>query len=209
VEEDDMKASQRIVGGVLAVAMGVLVGCSSTPSTQTQLRTNEAVAPTTAQLDSDAAFSEDTLTPAEEGLNQERSGYQVQQFHNYWHNDNRCRWYYVPSSWGWPYQTNWDSGRWVLVCSRRQIPYWWYAGAYGTYNNRPRFRPHFPDRFRQFDRDHDRGRGGDRDRDRDNRGGGGGGRDNDGPRGGMGGRDNDGPRGGMGGGGGRMGGGPR
>jgi hypothetical protein len=180
--------------------MGVLVGCASTPSTQTQLRTNEATAPTsTLQQPDAAAYSEDTLTPAEEGLNQETNGYHVQQFSSYWHTGRRCRWFYVPSSWGYPYYNNWDSGRWVLVCSRRQIPYWWYAGPYGTYggfNDRPRFRPRFPDRYRDYDRDHERGRGRDRDRDRDRDTMGGGrdrDRDTEGPRGGM----NEGPRGGM------------
>jgi hypothetical protein len=180
--------------GLMAVATGVMIGCSTGPSTQTSPPSTQTNPVTPTQL----AVTEDSLTPQEETL-ADAKGYSVQQS-SYLFSGRRCRWFWVPSGWGtgwgWDrYQDYWDRGRWVLVCNRRQIPYWWHFGPFATYGTGygpwgydrrpPRFRPGF-DRNR-FDRD-GRDRGGPRDF----------GRDDD-----RGGRRNPGPDDNMGGGGGR------
>lgn len=183
--------------GLMAVATSVMIGCTSGPATQTSPPTDQTNPVTPAQL----AVTDDTITPEEETL-ANSEGYAIQQS-SYIFAGRRCRWFWVPSRWGYgwgysSYQNYWNQGRWVLICNRRVIPYWWHFGPFATYGSRfgrfgydrtpPRHRPFF-DRNR-FDND-GRDRPGRRDRnDDDNYGGGGGGGrggdmdDNNGRRGG-------------------------
>lgn len=168
-----MTSRRTFANTMLAIATGLMVGCSSVPSTSTMTSTTTEPQAGAATTDTQVPFSfdESTLTPEEEGLTQ--GAYTLQQYgyRNYWHIGPRCRWFWVPSGWGYPYWRSWQGGRWVLICGRRNIPWWWYAGPYGSIGGYggfgrtgPRFRPNFPDRFRDFDRDRG-GRGGRFDRD--------------------------------------------
>jgi hypothetical protein len=139
--------------------------------------------PATASMEQvNPADTESSLTPQELG---QTGKYTVQLvapltygYRNVIFEGRRCRWFWVPSTWGEDpdeFDNWWDNGRWVRVCGRRHIPWWWFGGEWadtGAYAlHPPRLRPTFPRayfaRFRHNYGGGGYGRGPGRDRDED------------------------------------------
>lgn len=144
-----MMTNRKLLGGMLTMVTAGLVGCATTPTVMPS--TPQAMPAAAEQVN--PADTEASLTPQELGQSGQYSVKVIPfsyGYSHYWFPGRRCRWYWVPSGWGddWDSWDNfWDNGRWVLVCGRRYIPWWWYGGDWagtGAFGYRPFGHPRFP-----------------------------------------------------------------
>lgn len=143
-----MMTNRKLLGGMLTLVTASMVGCATSPTVTPSTTTKPVAA---AQVN--PADTEASLTPQELG---QTGQYSVKVlpfsygYRHFWFPGRRCRWYWVPSGWGYDFDSwddYWDNGRWVLVCGRRYIPWWWYGGEWagtGAFGYRPFGHPRFP-----------------------------------------------------------------